>query len=322
MVRYAAAAVLSVILASFGHNDGFMLCSAFVAPTSSTLPASIASGRPRNAHISPASSLLRMSTHPGERVTDGRIVDPSASPDGSTPPDRKSPPPLPLTSDPLSVLGLDASPTSYPSGYIPSTAVKRAYRQRTAQYHPDAILSPDSTKEERQRANDNFARITAAYEAAVAQQVQYQIRTDADITTTEVGGTTIGVGINVFAYDFDRKKEELDKSRAATGAAGAGAATGAWGKVCAHTCREFLYYAFDTDIRDVANNGNNWMRLRLKCPAYLFHIHTRHNSNQFICISPPLTVGRCRPPLGQHQGPSPEQSVGGSEKSSAGGRTS
>ena len=156
-----------------------------------------------------------MSTHPGERVTDGRIVDPSASPDTSGNPssdDRKSPPPLPLTSDPLSVLGLDAGPTSYPSGYIPSTAVKRAYRQRTAQYHPDAILSPDSTKEERQRANDDFARITAAYEAAVAQQVQYQIRTDADITTTEVGGTTIGVGINVFAYDFERKKEELDRA--------------------------------------------------------------------------------------------------------------
>lgn len=246
MVRYAAAAVLSVILTSFGHNDAFMLCSAFVAPTSSTIPAPIAtsSGRPRNAHISPASSLLRMSTHPGERVTDGRIVDPSASPDGSNPPDRKSPPPLPLTSDPLSVLGLDAGPTSYPSGYIPSTAVKRAYRQRTAQYHPDAILSPDSTKEERQRANDDFARITAAYEAAVAQLVQYQIRTDADITTTEVGGTTIGVGINVFAYDFDRKKEELDRSRAAAGAAAA--ATGASGKVCAHTCREFLYYATDT----------------------------------------------------------------------------
>lgn len=246
MVRYAAAAVLSVILTSFGHNDAFMLCSAFVAPTSSTLPASIAtsSDRPRNAHISPASSLLRMSTHPGERVTDGRIVDPSASPDGSNPTDRKSPPPLPLTSDPLSVLGLDAGPTSYPSGYIPSTAVKRAYRQRTAQYHPDAILSPDSTKEERQRANDDFARITAAYEAAVAQLVQYQIRTDADITTTEVGGTTIGVGINVFAYDFDRKKEELDRSRAAAGAAAA--ATGASGKVCAHTCREFLYYATDT----------------------------------------------------------------------------
>ena len=264
-----------------------------------------------------------MSTHPGERVTDGRIVDPSASPDTSGNPssdDRKSPPPLPLTSDPLSVLGLDAGPTSYPSGYIPSTAVKRAYRQRTAQYHPDAILSPDSTKEERQRANDDFARITAAYEAAVAQQVQYQIRTDADITTTEVGGTTIGVGINVFAYDFERKKEELDRSRAAAGAA---AATGASGKVCALVF-VVVYHAFDTDTRDVANNGNNWTPLRLKCPAYLLHIHIpiRHNSNQFICISPLLTVGRCHPSLGQHQGPSPEQSVGGPEKSSAGGRTS
>ena len=299
MVRYAAAAVLSVMLTSFGHhqksnNDGFLLCSAFVAPTSSTLPASIASSRARNAQISSASSLLRMSTHPGERVTDGRIVDPSASPDTSGNPasDRKSPPPLPLTSDPLSVLGLDASPTSYPSGYIPSTAVKRAYRQRTAQYHPDAILSPDSTKEERQRANDDFARITAAYEAAVAQQVQYQIRTDADITTTEVGGTTIGVGINVFAYDFDRKKEELDRSRAATGAA----ATGASGKVCAIVF-VVVYYAFDTDIRDVANNGNNWMRLRLKCPAYLFHIHTLHNSTPIIHLHVSSFDSRAMPPI-------------------------
>ena len=152
-------------------------------------------------------------------MTDGRVVDPSQSSSSSTG-NRKSPPPLPLTSDPLSVLGLDASPESYPNGYIPSTAVKRAYRQRTAQYHPDAILAPDSTKEERQKANDDFARITAAYEAAVSQQVQYQIRTDADITTTEVGGTTIGVGINVFAYDFDRKKEELEKSRTASASAG------------------------------------------------------------------------------------------------------
>ena len=171
-----------------------------------------------------------MSIHHGERVTDGRVVDPStsssSSASSSSTGNRKSPPPLPLTSDPLSVLGLDASPESYPSGYIPSTAVKRAYRQRTAQYHPDAIISPDSTKEERQKANDDFARITAAYEAAVSQQVQYQIRTDADITTTEVGGTTIGVGINVFAYDFDRKKEELEKSRAASASAG-----GASGKV-------------------------------------------------------------------------------------------
>lgn len=159
-------------------------------------------------------------------MTDGRVVDPSpssssASSSSNNSGNRKSPPPLPLTSDPLSVLGLDASPESYPNGYIPSTAVKRAYRQRTAQYHPDAIISPDSTKEERQKANDDFARITAAHEAALSQLVQYQIRTDADITTTEVGGTTIGVGINVFAYDFDRKKEELEKSRTATASAGA-----------------------------------------------------------------------------------------------------
>ena len=239
MARYAAAALLSVILTSSGsghqkNNDGsssLLLpgCSAFVAPTPSALPAHIGSSarssHPRASVSPPPSSLLRMSIHHGERVTDGRVVDPSPSSSSSSSSssnsgNRKSPPPLPLTSDPLSVLGLDASPESYPSGYIPSTAVKRAYRQRTAQYHPDAIISPDSTKEERQKANDDFARITAAYEAAVSQQVQYQIRTDADITTTEVGGTTIGVGINVFAYDFDRKKEELEKSRTASASAG------------------------------------------------------------------------------------------------------
>ena len=241
MARYAAAALLSVILTSSGsghqkNNDGsssLLLpgCSAFVAPTPSALPAHIgSSARSSHSHasVSPpsssSSSLLRMTIHHGERVTDGRVTAPSsssASASSSSTGNRKSPPPLPLTSDPLSVLGLDDSPESYPSGYIPSTAVKRAYRQRTAQYHPDAIISPESTKEERQKANDDFARITAAYEAAVSQQVQYQIRTDADITTTEVGGTTIGVGINVFAYDFDRKKEELEKSRTAAASAGA-----------------------------------------------------------------------------------------------------
>jgi|AntRauTorckE5430_2_1112549.scaffolds.fasta_scaffold00193_13 curved DNA-binding protein CbpA len=41
--------------------------------------------------------------------------------------------------------------------------IKRAYRRMALKYHPDAITSSGATEEERQIANDDFARINAAY---------------------------------------------------------------------------------------------------------------------------------------------------------------
>jgi hypothetical protein len=67
------------------------------------------------------------------------------------------PPPLPDTDDPFVLLGLD--PTT------DRKEIKRAYKRRALRYHPDVVVGPGSTPEERREASEQFARVNAAYEA-------------------------------------------------------------------------------------------------------------------------------------------------------------
>jgi len=84
---------------------------------------------------------------------------PPPRPSGSIRP----PPPLPDTDDPLSLLGLD--PAEYRSAPIGRRDVRRAYRRMAQLYHPDSRGRGDvQSAEEHKRANDDFARINAAYE--------------------------------------------------------------------------------------------------------------------------------------------------------------
>ena len=72
---------------------------------------------------------------------------------------KTQPAPLPTTDDPFLLLGLDSrNPTT------DKQEIKRAYRKRAMQYHPDVLLDQDSTEAEREQASKNFARINAAYE--------------------------------------------------------------------------------------------------------------------------------------------------------------
>ena len=72
---------------------------------------------------------------------------------------KTQPVPLPTTDDPFLLLGLDSrNPTT------DKQEIKRAYRKRAMQYHPDVLLDQDSTAAEREQASKNFARINAAYE--------------------------------------------------------------------------------------------------------------------------------------------------------------
>ncbi|KAL7480185.1 hypothetical protein ACHAW6_005888 [Cyclotella cf. meneghiniana] len=76
-----------------------------------------------------------------------------------TPTSKSKPPPLPNTTDPFLLLGLDPS-----NATTDAAEIKRAYRRRAMQYHPDVLLSADSTEGERKAASDDFAKINAAYE--------------------------------------------------------------------------------------------------------------------------------------------------------------
>ena len=66
------------------------------------------------------------------------------------------PPPLPQTNDPFTLLNL--SPTAS------FDAVRRAYKDFVKVYHPDVVVGPDASPNERKEANWDFARINAAYD--------------------------------------------------------------------------------------------------------------------------------------------------------------
>lgn len=67
-----------------------------------------------------------------------------------------SPPPLPNTEDPYLILGL-----STPTADV--KVIKRAYRRMALKYHPDVRINANSTEREKKIANDDFAKINAAY---------------------------------------------------------------------------------------------------------------------------------------------------------------
>ena len=84
--------------------------------------------------------------------------------------------PLPPTNDPYVLLGLSTREGSRLSGSgsapYDEKEVKRAFRRMTKLYHPDAVTTKDSTEDERRRANDEFSRINAAYQAILDPEAE------------------------------------------------------------------------------------------------------------------------------------------------------
>ncbi len=66
------------------------------------------------------------------------------------------PPPLLKTNNPWILLGIGTSATF--------DDVRRAYKEMTKKYHPDVVVGPDATVDERREANEAFSRINAAFE--------------------------------------------------------------------------------------------------------------------------------------------------------------
>jgi len=78
------------------------------------------------------------------------------------------PPPLPSTTTPYEVLGFDRFPEDF-------SLIQRRYRELARTYHPDRLVGPDATAEEREIANTNFQRINEAYDTLKTRQDEEEI---------------------------------------------------------------------------------------------------------------------------------------------------
>ena len=65
-------------------------------------------------------------------------------------------PPLPQTNNPLKLLGLTVAANF--------DAIRRAYKEKVKIYHPDVVVGPEASDDERKKANWDFARINSAYD--------------------------------------------------------------------------------------------------------------------------------------------------------------
>ena len=79
-------------------------------------------------------------------------------------------PPLPITDNSYTLLGFDC--LSPPKDFA---LVQRAYRNLARQYHPDVVVGPDATEEERNKANVDFMRINEAYEDIKSRKDEEEI---------------------------------------------------------------------------------------------------------------------------------------------------
>ena len=83
---------------------------------------------------------------------------------------QKQQPPLPTTDNSYTLLGFD-----YLSPPKDFSLVQRAYRNLARQYHPDVVVGPDATEEERNKANMDFMRINEAYEDIKSRKDEEEI---------------------------------------------------------------------------------------------------------------------------------------------------
>lgn len=95
---------------------------------------------------------------------------------------KKPPPPLPDTNDPLILLGLDPG-ASFDD-------VRRAYKRMAKLYHPDVVVGPDASADERREASWDFARVNAAFDILKRKEeeevLEYTVYVDGQRETRRV----------------------------------------------------------------------------------------------------------------------------------------
>ncbi|KAL7537865.1 hypothetical protein ACHAXR_008134 [Thalassiosira sp. AJA248-18] len=120
----------------------------------------------------------------------------------------KNPPPLPNTNNPLRLLGLEPG-----ADY---DAIRRAYKERVKLYHPDVVVGPDASEDERQAANWEFARINAAFDILKRKEneevLEYTIFVDGEHVTRTVDVSEDSRRHDPYRINYDRIKE-MNKRR-------------------------------------------------------------------------------------------------------------
>lgn len=115
------------------------------------------------------------------------------------------PPPLPNTDDPLTLLGFDR--------LFPPTweQTRRRYKEMVKLYHPDVVVAPDATAEERKAASWDFARINSAFDILKRRDeeevIEYNVYVDGDKVTQRVDVSEEGQRNDPYRINYDRIRE-------------------------------------------------------------------------------------------------------------------
>lgn len=125
---------------------------------------------------------------------------------------KSKPPSLPKTDEPFALLGLDRF--NPPSNF---DDIRSAYKQAVKLYHPDVILTPDATEEERKLASADFSRINSAFEELkkkedVASDVfEYDIYVHGERVTKSTGHQQ-PIYEDPYRIDYDRIRQNAQHS--------------------------------------------------------------------------------------------------------------
>ena len=138
----------------------------FLVPSTTTFTTTTTLHRTRRSTFS---TLSQAANNNNDRSNDSIIIDTS--------------------NDPFLVLGLD-TPTS------DLKVIKRAYKRRALQYHPDVVTTTTTSDADKKQASDRFAKINWAYEVLSGKRATndstYGSRSTSASTTSSTTGTSTG----------------------------------------------------------------------------------------------------------------------------------
>ena len=116
---------------------------------------------------------------------------------------RTKPPSLSNTNNPFRLLGLEPGANF--------DLIKRTYKELVKVYHPDVVVGPDASPEERKEANWDFARINSAYDILKRKEndevLEYTVFIDGKYVTQSVDVSEDSRRRDPYHVNYDRIRE-------------------------------------------------------------------------------------------------------------------